>query len=232
MGVGKGMKKEFRDVFLNKYGYYELIEDARAEQRKEFFESEYYQNSMSVYEKNYTKEELEYLKNKLEQKEFILRKRLDKEKKNYTLLDIGCGEGFALSHFQESGFEVTGIDFSKAGVLQHNSHMADCIVVGDCEEILPAWKEEGRKFDVINIDSTLEVTVNPQKIVTLCREILEDDGVLLIKAANNYSPWQQHLLEEGKLADTYWLDKGGVDICRSLTRLDCFALWSIWGMSA
>ena len=216
---------------MNQYGYYQLINPPTAEDRKKVFESEYYQNSMSSYEQSYTKEELEFFENKLQQKEFMLRNQFGKEKESYKLLDIGCGEGFALAHFRESGFDVTGIDFSVYGVLQHNRQVSDCIIAGDCEEILPRLIDEGKKFDVINMDSVVELMVNPHKVILLCREILEEDGVLLVKVANNFSPWQQHLIEEGKLLDTYWVDKGA-DICRSLTRMDCFALWSIWGMSA
>ena len=158
---------------------------------------------------SYTKEELEFFENKLQQKEFMLRNQFGKEKESYKLLDIGCGEGLALAHFRESGFDVTGIDFSVYGVLQHNPQVADCIIVGDCEEILPRLIDEGKKFDVINMDSFVELMVNLHKVILLCREILEEEGVLLVKVANNFSPWQQHLIEEGKLLDTYWVDKGG-----------------------
>ena len=34
MGVGKVMKKEFKGVFLNEYGYYELVNPPTAEERK------------------------------------------------------------------------------------------------------------------------------------------------------------------------------------------------------
>ncbi len=209
MGVGTVMKQEFKGVFLNEYGYYELVNPPTAEERKKVFESEYYQNSMSSYEQVYTKEELKYFENKLEQKEFMLRSQFPKEKENYTLLDIGCGEGFALAHFKKSGFEVTGIDFSTYGISHHNPEVVDCMIAGDCEEILPTFIEQGRKFDIINMDSVLDMMVNPKKILTLCREILTEEGVLLIKVANNYSLLQQHLLEEGKLSDTHWLDQEG-----------------------
>lgn len=194
---------------LNEYGYYELMEPPTAEERKKVFEQEYFQNSMSSYEQIYTEEELKYFENKLEQKEMMLRARLPKGKERFSLLDIGCGEGFALAYFKRKGCAVQGIDFSVYGVETHNPQVRENMVQGDCEEILPQWVQEGRQFDVINMDSVLDMAVHPKNILNLCRSLLHDTGILLIKAANNYSFLQRYLLEKKKLSDTYWLDKSG-----------------------
>ena len=200
-------KREFKDVVLNDYGYYELSNPPTLEERKKVFESEYYQNAMGSYEKSYTEEEQRFFENKLEQKELMLKAHFPAVKTNFTMLDIGCGEGFALAYFKRKGFDVTGIDFSTYGVLAHNPEMADYVIAGDCEEILPNFIEEGRKFDIINMDGVIECLLSPHKILELCKKILDDNGILLINTTNNYSPWQIHLLEEGKLSDTHWLDK-------------------------
>lgn len=194
---------------MNEYGYYELEKPPTAEERKKVFEQEYYQNSMSSYEQAYGEAELKYFENKLEQKEMMLRAQFPKEKEQFSLLDIGCGEGFALAYFKRKGFEVQGIDFSVYGVEKHNPQVKEDMIQGDCEEILPQLIREGKQFDIINMDSVLDMAVHPKHILNLCRSLLDDTGVMLIKVANNYSLLQQHLLAEKKLSDTYWLDKSG-----------------------
>lgn len=201
--------KEFKEVFLNKYGYYELVNPPTVEERRQVFEQEYFQNSMSSYEQSYTEEEQLYFKNKLIQKEMMLKKHFPENKGKFSVLDIGCGEGFALAFFYERGYEVTGIDFSIYGVQHHNPQVADKVIQGDSEEIIPKLIEEGKRYDVINMDSVLDMMINPCHIITLCKKILSEDGVMLIKVANNYSILQKRLLEKQKLTDTHWLDREG-----------------------
>lgn len=203
------MQEKFKDVRRNEYGYYELIHPPTAEERKKVFEQEYFQNSMSSYEQAYTEMELKYFNYKLEQKEMMLRAWAPEEKEHFSLLDIGCGEGFALAYFKSKGFFVQGIDFSIYGIEKHNPQVKENMLQGDCEELLPQLIKEGKKFDIINMDSVLDMAVHPKNILNLCRSLLEDTGIMLIKVANNYSLLQQYLLAEKKLSDTYWLDKSG-----------------------
>lgn len=204
------MNQEFKEVFLNKYGYYELKEKPNVEDRKKVFEQEYFQNSMSSYEQEYTEQEKIYFENKLIQKELIIaRNSCEKLKEKKSILDIGCGEGFALAYFRKQGYDVMGIDFSIYGVKQHNPAVVDCVIQGDSEEILPLLAEQEKKFDIINMDSVLDMMVNPDKVLDLCKPLLKKGGILFIKVANNYSVLQKYLLEKNKLRDTYWLDNPG-----------------------
>lgn len=75
--------------------------------------------------------------------------------------------------------------------------------------ILPQLASEGRRYDVINIDSALDMMLEPAKTIEMCKSLLNDNGVVLAKVANNYTKLQRKLLEDGKLQDTYWLDKKG-----------------------
>jgi SAM-dependent methyltransferase len=177
------------------------------EERKKVFEEEYFQNSTSIYEQSYEEKELRYFENKLIQKEMMILKNYDGKPKDF--LDIGCGEGFALAYFHKKGYNVQGIDFSEYGIKKHNPQMREYLLQGDSEEILPKLIEEGRRFDIINMDAVLDMMVNPKHILELCRQLLRENGIFSIKVANNYSPLQLRLLDEGKLKDTYWLDNPG-----------------------
>lgn len=206
------MKKEYERVFLNKYGYYELKNKPDIKQRKKEFEDDYYQNSASTYEEEYSDEEKKFFKNKLEQKELIIMKNLkdfDARKGDLSLLDIGCGEGFVLKYFSELGMKVTGIDFSDWAVRHHNPDMLDNLIKGDCMQIIPELNKKDIKFDVINMDSSLDMMLEPEKVVEMCKGILKPGGIMIIKVANNYSNLQQTLLANGQLKKEYWLDEPG-----------------------
>lgn len=200
---------EFKNVFLNEFGYYELNNPPSVEERARVFEQEYFQNSMSSYEQEYSEEELIYFRNKLVQKELMIKKYKDTSEKGVDILDIGCGEGFALAYFREKGYNVQGIDFSTYGVKRHNPSVLDCVIQGDCEEIIPMLSRQNKKYDIINMDSVFDMMLNPKKVLELVKSILKPQGILLIKVANNYSLLQKKLLEEGKIQDTYWLDIQG-----------------------
>ena len=87
--------------------------------------------------------------------------------------------------------------------------MNEYLLKGDCDEILPELIRKGEKYDVINMDAFLDMALNPKKVLDNCKELLDENGVLVVKVANNYSRLQLHLLENGKLKKEYWLDEKG-----------------------
>lgn len=202
--------KEFEEVFLNEYGFYELKDKPTVEERKNVFENEYYQDNLSTsYEKSYSKEQIKNLNNKFRQKELIINKYVKKAKGNMVVLDIGCGEGFFVSYFNERGYKTYGIDYSIYGVKTQNPQIESLVFQGDSSEILRRFIKEEKKFDVINMDSVLDMMINPKETIELCKELLSESGILIVKVANNYSDLQLHLLETEKLQKEYWLDNPG-----------------------
>ena len=201
-------KMEFEKVYLNQFGYYELKKKPTPEERKKEFEEDYYQNSRGSYAQQYSEEEQKFFHYKSEQKELMIRKELGNTNL-FSLLDIGCGEGFVLSYFHSRGNQVTGIDFSEYGIRNQNPDMLPYLLCGDCDQILPQLIQENRKYDVINMDAALDMMLNPEQVVGYCKELLAENGVLVIKVANNYSPLQIKLLQEGKLTKEHWLDETG-----------------------
>lgn len=107
---GWEMKDIFEEVFLNRYGYYELREKNSQEQRRQNFEENYFQNySGSTYAKEYSPEELLFTQNKIAERYMLINQNFQAlwgtVPSNYSLLDIGCGEGFLMQYFlkKESG---------------------------------------------------------------------------------------------------------------------------------
>ncbi len=68
---------------------------------------------------------------------------------------------------------------------------------------------KGEKFDVINMDQSLDMMLEPEKVLKLCKNILQNDGVMIIKVANNYSVLQEYLIKTQKVDREFWLDEEG-----------------------
>lgn len=197
-------------VFLNEYGFYELKKKPSLKSMKEDFEGSYYQESKGNYEQKYTKTEKNFFNIKYDQKKRIIESHVhfsDNQKK--SLLDIGCGEGYALKYFYENGYKVLGIDFSRHGITNNNPDMLPFFCQGDCVTILKNMVSKGEKFDVINMDQSLDMMLEPEKVLKLCKNILQNDGVMIIKVANNYSVLQEYLIKTQKVDREFWLDEEG-----------------------
>ena len=59
-------------------------------------------------------------------------------------LDVGCGEGGDVIWLAQQGWEVTGADFSHAGLARAASHAAEAGVAGS----IAWWQVDARDFDI------------------------------------------------------------------------------------
>ena len=188
----------YENVKLNKHGYYELKKMPTAKELADLYEKEYYQESSGPYQKKYSDDEIQLLVSKLEQKLLIfntwfIRKGAEKT----TMLDVGCGEGFAVKFFSDQGFEVTGLDYSSEGISNHNSSIKDKVVVGDIYNSILELEKKNKKYNIINIDNVLEHVLDPEKLLSdLTSKLLADDGILLIKVPNDFSIIQQYFYDK------------------------------------
>jgi len=106
---------------------------------QKYYANKYYQEANGSYELEYTQDELNYFKAKLEQRMAVLKKCLPASNGEIKrMLDVGCGEGYALAFFREQGWIVKGIDFSSAGVDSKNPACGDVLETGDVFDLLNA----------------------------------------------------------------------------------------------
>lgn len=199
---------EFEKVVKNKYGFYELKDKTHGMESRKIFEEQFYQESMSLYRKQYRKCELQMYQIRNAQTEFIINKNLG-EVQSGRFLDIGCGEGFTSAYFKEKGYAVDCLDFSSAGIETHNPWLMDDFLQGDAVNILPKLISSGKKYEVIHMRAVLDMMYEPEKVLGFARRLLEENGILIIEVANNYSKLQLKLLEEGKIKKEHWLDIPG-----------------------
>ena len=107
------------------------------------------------------------------------------------------------------GYDVCGIDFSKYGIEQNNPDMLPYFIQGDCIDKLKKLNCMGKQYKVINMDESLDMMLDLKTVLNLCNTMLCDDGVLIIKVANNYSVLQRHLLNNKMIDNEFWLDEEG-----------------------
>jgi len=111
-------------------GFYEVADKPNEEELRAYYQKEYYQNENASYAHRYSEEELAFKNHKIAVKAAVAQQYLP-EKDTYSLLDIGCGEGFVLQAFQQMGWTIQGLDYSKFGCSSHNPQVADQVLEGN-----------------------------------------------------------------------------------------------------
>lgn len=132
-------------VTLNKYGYYELSEKPSPQDLQEYYAMKYYQDTNVGYSNKYSDEEISYINNKITQKYEIIKNLLPKDL-SYRMLDIGCGEGWALDYFVRLDWDVLGIDYSDEGCRNHHPHLLEKMIIGDINDNLDELVKNSKKF--------------------------------------------------------------------------------------
>lgn len=200
----------YQPVFLNQYGYYELRKKNTMQERNENFEERYFQEySGATYEKvEYPPEELRYLHNQIEERAYVIEQNLEKMGKcgEYSLLDIGCGEGFLLQFFHDRGKRVKGIDIGSYALEHFHPQMLPFFQKGDMETLLPVMAEKGEIFDVVNVDRVLDMVDDVDLCLDRIKMVMGEQSILAVKVANNYSNLQRMLLKSGEMKEEHWLD--------------------------
>ncbi len=91
------------------------------------------------------------------------------------LLDVGCGCGGFLYYFKKMGYEVTGNDpDNKAAEFGINKGL-------EIEKIQAEKMHYKEKFGLVIIIGSLEHCFDPNKVLSKCWEMLEDNGVIIIE---------------------------------------------------
>ena len=196
----------YDDVKLNEYGFYSLKKLPSKEEVENYYKEKYYQKAMGSYEITYTEDELSYFNAKLEQKLLLINLHtLDSNSLDRSFLDIGCGEGFALSFFKKKHFSVLGLDYSSEGVIRQNPDVADNIIFGDLFSSISKLIDASEQFDIVNMDNLLEHVAEPKSLLQMVKRLLKNDGLVIIKVPNDFSFLQEYFYKHGIANDAQWV---------------------------
>lgn len=108
----------------------------------------------------------------------------NKQVKNISVLDIGCGRGDVLKAFKEIGYDVFGIDLSEEAVnLCKPIEVRQVNIENDEDE-----NNFDKKFDIIFSKSLIEHLSKPLKFFEYCKKMLKEDGTLIVMTPS----WVHH----------------------------------------
>lgn len=204
----RNTKELFESVVKNdKYGFYELSKKYRRTM-DDFYENEYYQDNHALYQHTeYDKMDMTHKKYFYAQKQYVLKKWGGYVTNEHRFLDVGTGEGYALSYFYDNGWKVTGIDFSSYGIEAHNSSMKKYLKQGDFYEVINDLQEEGKVFDFINADNVLEHLPEAEVFFERIKKVSHKGTVLCVTVPNDFSRIQKLAFEIGEIDDAFWVTK-------------------------
>lgn len=93
-------------------------------------------------------------------------------KKKSRILDVGCGSGRWLAKLADLGYSnLTGVD-----LYNHNENRKFNFVAGDIFSV-----PDNKEFDVITLHHSFEHMDFPQKVLSRCRKLLADNGIMIIR---------------------------------------------------
>ena len=199
----------FIDKRLQKHalGFWEIAIKPSSQELQKHYADRYYQEAKGSYEHEYTKDELLFIKAKLEQRLAALEIYLPQSgnESKGRMLDVGCGEGFTLAFFREKGWLVKGIDFSSAGVRSKNPECLDVLVEGDVFSLLQAEITVGDTYDVIWLQNVLEHVIDPLALLESLRKLVSPGGLAVVTVPNDYSVTQRALFDHKHIDSAFWV---------------------------
>jgi len=193
-----------KDLKINKFGYIEIKSKPDPAELKKYYQDKYYQHDKGAHSHIYSEEEKQFFRNKVEQKHYVLTS-LGLNSPIPKLLDIGAGEGWALSYFREQGWDCRGLDFSCYGCETQNPHVLNDLVTGDVFENVANIVKTGECFDVIWLDNVLEHVIDPFALINTLKIIINDGGYLVIEVPNDFSLTQKYAIDKGLIDSEFWV---------------------------
>jgi len=189
-------------ISKNDFGFYSVINLPSTQELKKFYEKKYFQEEKSTYKHSYSQDELIHLENKPKIAEYILN-NINKIK-DKKILDVGCGEGFFANYFFKNNYKVTTLDFSSYGILQQNPQLISTLIQSDIFDSLKNIVKTKQKYQLINLSNVLEHVTHPIELLSQLKLLLDKDSLLRISVPNDYSDFQQFLLDKSYTTNT-WL---------------------------
>tara|TARA_B100000315_G_C14590665_1_gene595553 strand:+ start:2568 stop:3491 length:924 start_codon:yes stop_codon:yes gene_type:complete len=104
-------------------------------------------------------------------------------KKSGKLLDLGCAGGRFMINARKSGFSVYGIEPNKKMATHAKEKLELEVLCRNIEDV----SLEDRRFDIIHAADVLEHLLGLPKTMVTIKNVLEDDGILVISQPLTYN---------------------------------------------
>ncbi len=177
-----------------------------AEDLRDFYAAQYFQNSHGTYAQAYTDDELTHrrlLAGLLVAA--IAKARGVSAGPGDALIEVGCGEGWFLAAAHAAGFAVQGLDFSADGLTRFNPQFLDHALIGDAFEGLDGLIAAGAAADAVVMEHVLEHVVDPEALLERLPRLLKPHGVVAITVPNDFSSLQLAAKASGAIDRDFWV---------------------------
>lgn len=185
-------------------GFLEVADKPSAEDLAAYYARTYYQTEASNYRKTYPPLETEVIGLRIAQRA-ARAFALAGDRAPGRLLDVGCGEGFVIRHFHALGWQVAGIDFSRAGVDLMNPDCAPFVQQGDVFRLLNDRIATGERHDLVWLGNVLEHVLDPVGLLRSLRRLVAADGLLVVTVPNDGNAYHEELLALGNIPRRFWV---------------------------
>lgn len=222
------MNNEYK-LKINTLGFREVHPKPTIETLQRYYEKKYYQAEGGHYQKEYSNDELMYMRNEARLAAQTLQKY---DVIVESLLDLGCGEGYFSDYFHQKGVQLKLVDFSSYGLETQNPHLIRFFSKSSIDESIEEQRLLGKTFDFINLDNVLEHVVDPIRLIGNVRDCMHNDSILRVEVPNDFSPFQSQLLDQNLCAESWvnvpeHLSYFDVESLKNLFRSQCFEIVSI-----
>ncbi len=96
------------------------------------------------------------------------------------ILDVGCGRGYFLLACRKYGYEVEGVDITAAAASHVQGEFKIKVYIGEFDKL-----DFGTdSYDAITMWHSLEHTADPNSYLIKVRQLLKDDGILIVDVPN------------------------------------------------
>lgn len=190
----------------NALGYWQVATKPTEQELEIYYANKYYQQQKGANQASYTTDEIDFFQAKAMQRGAMVKRFLKKgAQQTISLLDVGCGEGFELAHFQRQGWQVKGLDFSSDGMATHNPQCLDVLQTGNIYQLLAQEIADGKRYDVVWMQNVLEHVIEPEKLLRDLTSLVSPGGVAVISVPNDFSALQQYALEHKVISRPFWV---------------------------
>lgn len=115
------------------------------------------------------------------------------------LLDVGCSTGLFLDKARASGFDVSGVEFSKGSADFARGHFGLTVADGDIHAVDAA----DASFDIVTMFDVIEHVPDPSRDMAKAYAMLKPRGLFIVSTPNIDGLFPQASLKIAKLID-YW----------------------------
>ena len=189
-------------------GFYQAYPIPSQEELDHFYREEYFQACKSYsYSHDYSEEEMQFNLTQPIVADHVWKQA--RKKPVGKLIDIGCGEGFFARYFYDHGWEIECCDLSSFAIEKHNPEILGFFTKNNIYKELDKLIINNNKFDFINLSNVLEHVREPINLLERVKKIMGKDSMLRIKVPNDFSTFQQILLDSSRISSEYWFNPPG-----------------------